>query len=222
MKRILALLLCLTCLLGVLAACNDTPEVPAETTPAADGTDTTTTPGDNTGDTPSGDTPSGDTPGGETPSEPEPPAATVPLLQYTIVYPKKASDSLKATAKRLQESINAHTGEYKVALIADDEVPKTGYEILIGKTGRGASQEYYGGGVKSEYAVLNKGKAILLAGFTDGLTDKAVAYFEQTYLTNVTNGKIVEVVDHTVAVEKTFELSGANASEMKVVYSEGM
>ena len=195
MKRILAMLLCLTCLLGVLASCGNTPEEPVETT------------------APTPDTPNG----GD--------ASTGALLaQYTIVYPKKASKALKETAKRLAASMNAKVQMegVEVSAVNDDNVSPTGYEILIGKTNRPYSQAYYMEGLKSEYLVKSAKKAIVLAGFSDAMTDKAVAYFEENYIATSTDGKMASVTDYTCTLDKTFELTEANAANTKVVYQKGL
>ena len=41
----------------------------------------------------------------------------LPLAQYTIVYPQNASQTLKDTAKRLQDSINACMNGNKIPVI---------------------------------------------------------------------------------------------------------
>ena len=195
MKRILAMLLCLTCLLGVLASCGNTPEEPVETT------------------APTPDTPNGGA------------ASTGALLaQYTIVYPKKASKALKETAKRLAASMNAKVQMegVEVSAVNDDNMSPTGYEILIGKTNRPYSQAYYMEGLKSEYVVKSAKKAIVLAGFSDAMTDKAVAYFEENYIATSTDGKMASVTDYTCTLDKTFELTEANAANTKVVYQKGL
>jgi len=196
MKRILAMLLCLTCLLGVLASCrgNQTAD-PTETTTGAP-----------------------DAPAGETVT------TTVPMAQYTIVYPKKASKTLKETANRLAESMNAkHQMEgIEIKAVNDDNVSATGYEILIGKTNRPYSQAYYMEGLKSEFAVKNAKKAIVLAGYSDVMTDKAVQYFEENYIATSTDGKMASVTDYTCTLDKTFDLTEANAANTKVVYEAGL
>lgn len=196
MKRILALVLCLSCLLGVLSACRDNTEEPV-----TEETTTTT----------------------EAPVE-EQPVVKAPLAQYTIVYPKKASKALKETAKRLAASMTAklEIEGYEIPVVNDDNVSATGYEILIGKTNRPYSQAYYMDALRSEYTVKAVKKSIVLAGFSDAMTDMAVQYFEENYIATATEGKMVGVTEYTCALEKTFELTEANAADVKIVYEKGL
>ncbi len=193
MKRLLALILCLTCLLGVLASCNDEPTDPVDTTPTAPTTnDTPTEPVDTT-------------------------IYALHLAQYTIVYPKDASETVKTAATRLQSKITSYlTNGDTIAVITDDQTAKTGYEILIGETSRDASKAYYAEGTKAEFAVRNVDQTIVLAGYSDALTDQAVKYFEATYLSNVSESKIAVVENYTGTFEKSFMLS----SSAKVVYQD--
>lgn len=195
MKRILALLLCLTCLLGVLASCDDEPVTPIPT--------------------PNGDAAS--TPQGE---EEDLTIKSLHLAQYTIVYPKDASDAVKNVAKSLATQINLFlTNGNTIAVIPDDQTAKTGYEILIGKTNRDASAAYYAEGAKAEYVIRNVDQNLVLAGFSDALIEKAAQYFASTYLSNVTDSRIAVVADYTYAPTKTLELSPTTASRTKIVYN---
>ncbi len=196
MKRLLALILCLTCWIGVLVSCNSDPVDPVDTTP-----------------TPA---PSGD----DTPDEPvDTTIYTLHLAQYTIVYPKDASDTVKKAAENLKATIDAllANGD-SIALISDDQTAKTGYEILIGATNREASKAYYAEGVKAEFAVRNVDQTIVLAGYSDALIEKAVKYFGETYLNEAVESRIKVVENYTGGFEKAFEISAATASNIKVVY----
>ncbi len=200
MKRLLALLLCLTCMLGVLAACDDEPAV----TPPAPDTPPST---DNTPTTPT------------TPSEPvDTTIRSLHLAQYTIVYPQDASDSLKIIVARLKTTIDSLlvNGD-SIAAIPDNETSKTGYEILVGQTNRDLSKAYYAEGAKAEFAVRYADQTILLAGHTDALLDKAVRYFEDTYLANVVNCRMAVVQNYAGSFDKAFEISPATASKIKIV-----
>jgi hypothetical protein len=144
------------------------------------------------------------------------------LAQYTIVYPKKASKNVKEAALRLQASINAKLGGEGIAVISDNEVPKSGYEILIGNTGRPAGKPFYSNGVQSEYLIRNANKTIVIGGFSDALTDLAVEYFEAEYVTKIADGKIPVVVEYTKAITQTLEMTEANAASLKVTYASGL
>ena len=162
MKRVLALLLCLTCLLGVLVSCGDTLQNPA-TPPLSD--NQVQTPSENDQGNDSGQRPpTTEDQGGKTPTN------ELLLTEYTIVYPKKASKALKETAKRLQESINVRLNGQSVAVISDDQIPGTKYEILLGNTSRPISKDYYDDGVKSVFLVRNVNRTLFLGGFSDVLT----------------------------------------------------
>ncbi len=197
MKRLIALLLCLTCLLGVLAACNDEPPVtpPAQDNPPANN---------------------------DTPAEPvDTTIYNLHLAQYTIVYPKDASEAVKKSAAYLKAKIDALlvNGD-SIAMIPDSETSKTGYEILVGQTSRDASKAYYAEGTKSEFAVRNVDQTIVLAGHSDALVDLAVNYFANTYLAKAADCRIAVVENYVGGFEKSFEISAATASKIKIVYQD--
>ena len=195
MKRLIALLLCLTCLLGVLASCNDEPTPPVQENPSTND---------------------------QTPSEPvDTTIYSLHLAQYTIVYAKDASETVKEAASHLKMKIDQLlTNDDSIAVITDDKQAKTGYEILVGATNRDASKAYYAESAKPEFAVRNVDQTIVLAGYSDALTAKAVTYFEETYLAKAEESRIAVVENYAGSFEKAFIISADTAAKIKVVYQD--
>ena len=173
MKKIITLLLvCLLVVLPVLAftACDSSSD------PS----------GDTPGNTPS-DPANPETPGGQdTPTEP---VKTVTIVEngvcaYRIIISDFAKDAVKKQAAALRKGIELVTGvkpEFETDW-ADQNNNANIKEILVGKTNRPESSDVINSLGGKEYAIVNNGNKIVIAGATDELLTLAVADFLATYV----------------------------------------
>ena len=102
--------------------------------------------------------------------------------EYTVIYPKDASDELIEYAKNIRRYIFAMTG--RDVKIADDSSEASDLEIVIGATSRYDIPELG----EKEYIIKSEGKNIIITGATDQITGKAIGEFADKYL-NIRNGK---------------------------------
>ncbi len=193
MKRLIAALLCLAMLACLLAACGPNGNTP-------DGGGASTTPSGNNNKNNGDDT------------------NKLKLTQYTIIYPKKASVTVKDAATELAEAIEPMI-EDEVKISADEDAATAdadAKEILIGSTNRQESRTYYEATPDFKYDVYQNGNKIVLAGYSDSLTAEAVAYFIETYVDESDDGKIESVVDYTGKWEDTLVLSKGGQTDFGV------
>ena len=169
MKKFLTLLLvCLLVLVPVLTlvSCNDTPDTPE--TP-----DDPNTPDEGPEDPDTPDTPTGE---------------TIDLVangasEYRIVYSDFANSTVKGLTSSVRKAIEAVTG-VKPDIKTDWEDKDNNAdikEILVGKTNRAESSAMMNELAPNEYGVAVSGNKIVIAGGTDQMLAKAVAYFLSTY-----------------------------------------
>ena len=191
MKKLLALILCVCMLVCLLMACDKT------NTPG--NTDTPTTPSGNGGGNGEGD------------------ATGLKLSQYKIIFPKKASSTVKNVAEDLADSIQLLVDD-EVKISNDEETLASAdaKEILIGYTNRDESHEYYTK-VDFKYNVFQSGNKILLAGGNDALTIEAVEYFIETYVDESDDGTIPTIEAYEGKWEKQIVLAKGGSSDFRIV-----
>ncbi len=98
---------------------------------------------------------------------------------FSIVYPDKASKTVKEAANRLKQVLNAISGKTLEIRTCSkkEEVPVGTKEILVGETNRPESEAARAGMEPKDFIVSNTGDRIVLVGADDGSTADAVEYF---------------------------------------------
>ena len=111
-----------------------------------------------------------------------PPTFPYALSEFQLVRPDNASSEVKEAAIRLNRTVKEALGKslpIKTDFKADDE---SACEIIIGETSRVQSQEVLASLKAGEYTVQSvkaaSGVKIVICGYSDMLTEKAVAEFE--------------------------------------------
>ena len=118
----------------------------------------------------------------------------VSFLDYAVVRAAKISDTLVDGVSDMYMKLTALSGENNS--FSDDYLNKgqepdsEAKEILIGNTNRPETAEILSQLANNEYAVAVVGKKIIIAGYVDSMTDKALAYFVENYLGDGADGKV--------------------------------
>ena len=122
----------------------------------------------------------------------QPPEPSVPQIHlvgeegdflYTVVRGDDAKADVSKMAGMVHTALEKVLGRNDVEIMTDYEDPVE-REILIGNTNRPESEQVLATLGDKQYAicVMNEGKTIVIVGYNDDLTVKAVDYFLRTYV----------------------------------------
>lgn len=184
-RRVLALLLLLSLVLPILAACGGGNEPEDTTTPDI----TTAGPTTTSPTTPAPATPAVTAPPATPPVSPAPSElrAIEGLEDYVIVYPEIASDEIVAAANDLSAAIAEKTGKTlpvrSDAIAIGGTVPSGTKEILLGGTNRYESAGNVNVRERDFYVAFKDGRLALMAGGEEALL-AAISFAKETLLSD--------------------------------------
>ena len=188
--KILSLILALIFAMGALAACQ-TPETPAESSPAGE------------------DTPA------ETPAETEPPADPITLsAEYVVVRPEICSDVMKDAAVEIKNALADATGaniSVKEDFLYGNMQPAQ-YEILVGVTNREESLRAADKIKYNDYSVTIDGDKLVICAYTDEKIMEAVEYVKGIIAKGLT---ITDDDKTTVLAEYKFDTVSIGGIDLK-------
>lgn len=144
------------------------------------------------------------------------------VKEFSIVHPASptegelaAAEAIRAAALQLGHTVN----------VQPDSDPEANYEILVGKTNRGASQEVLSGLAGGDFTVkvtegdAPKGYKLVLAATDDDGIGFAVDYVVNTVLTQDSQGIIPITLHHTYRRGDAL-IAGTPLSEYTLVYAQ--
>ena len=142
---------------------------------------------------------------------------------YKIIYPSTASNTVKEAVERLQKAAKKPVGNLKASTDTETrDASGDALEILVGLTNRPASTDFYKNTTADwTYTVRRSGNKILLAGFSEALTVKAVDYFIENYVNKTTGDDFPEIVQYDGKFDDSVFFMSNKITEYTISYPRG-
>ena len=118
----------------------------------------------------------------------------ISFLDYAVVRTDKVSDGLGDSISQMYLKLTALSGKDNIFttdyLENGQEPDSEAKEILIGNTNRPETAQILAQLSNNEYAVAVVGNKIVIVGYVDNITDMALAYFVENYLSEGSDGRL--------------------------------